>query len=162
MKGTMTLLVGADHADLDAARPLLAAIASNIFHFGPVGTGTVYKLLINLIGAIQIASAAEGLALAERAGLDRATVVQAMSSGQAASPQVVRNLQKMIADDQAGAVHFTSALRLKDVIYANRLYGELGAPSSLGEAAERLYQTLCASGRAEASESTIVDLFRQS
>jgi hypothetical protein len=53
--GTLTLLVGADAADLDAARPILTSLATRVLHFGAVGQGTVYKLMINLMGAVQIA-----------------------------------------------------------------------------------------------------------
>ncbi len=74
-------------------------LAADLIHFGPVGAGTAYKLIVNLIGAVQIAGVAEGLALAERAGLDLAQVEQALASGQAASPQVVRNVRRMVADD---------------------------------------------------------------
>ena len=93
--GELTLLVGADEADLDAAKPLLNALSTKVVHFGPVGAGTAYKLAVNLIGAVQIASAAEGLALAERAGLDLRLVADAIATGQAASPQVVRNTRRM-------------------------------------------------------------------
>jgi 3-hydroxyisobutyrate dehydrogenase len=89
--GELTLLIGAADADLAAAAPLLRSLASDWLHFGPVGAGTAYKLIINLMGAVQIAAAAEGLALAERAGLDLDQVAHAIASGQAASPQVVRN-----------------------------------------------------------------------
>jgi len=34
-----------------------------VLHFGTVGAGTAYKLVINLMGAVQIAAAAEGMAL---------------------------------------------------------------------------------------------------
>ena len=68
--GRLTLLVGATDDDLAAARDVLAPLADQIVHFGGVGTGTAYKLMVNLIGAVQIASVAEGLALAERVGLD--------------------------------------------------------------------------------------------
>src|SRR5262249_28656103 len=40
--GKLTLLVGADPADLDKARPYLAPIGTTIRHFGAVGTGTVF------------------------------------------------------------------------------------------------------------------------
>src|SRR6476469_10734301 len=66
--GKLTLLVGADAADLERARPYLAPIGATIRHFGAVGSGTVYKLINNLMGAIQIAGLAEGLAIAEQAG----------------------------------------------------------------------------------------------
>src|SRR5262245_1971583 len=58
--GELTLLVGAHGPDLEAARPLLDALATRVLHFGAVGAGTAYKLAINLIGSVQIASAAEG------------------------------------------------------------------------------------------------------
>src|SRR5229473_690466 len=51
--GKLTLLVGADPADLEKARPFLVPLSTTIRHFGAVGTGTVYKLINNLMGAIQ-------------------------------------------------------------------------------------------------------------
>ena len=45
--GTLTLLVGAEPADLDAARPVFASLATRVLHFGAVGQGTVYKLMVN-------------------------------------------------------------------------------------------------------------------
>ena len=72
--GSLTLLVGADAKDLESARPLLTAVGDRILHFGTVGSGTAYKLIVNLLGAVQIASLAEGMALAEKAGLNLATV----------------------------------------------------------------------------------------
>ena len=59
--GKLTLLVGAEPADLERARPYLAPLSTTIRHFGAVGNGTVYKLINNLMGAIQIAGLAEGL-----------------------------------------------------------------------------------------------------
>jgi len=88
--GELTLLVGGSDETLAGARQWLDPISNDIIHFGAVGAGTVYKLLINLMGAVQVAGAAEGIAMAKRAGLDAALVVEALAKGQAASPQVVR------------------------------------------------------------------------
>ena len=160
--GTLTLLVGAEAADLDAARPVFASLAARVLHFGAVGQGTVYKLMVNLLGAVQIASAAEGLALAEAAGLDSRLVADAVASGQAASPQVVRNLRRFVAADHSGAaVNFTPALRLKDVEYALRLARRLGTSHAFGEVAARLYRRLCDGGYAADNESRIIDVVRR-
>ena len=159
--GTLTLLVGADPADLDAARPIFASLATRVLHFGVVGQGTVYKLMVNLLGAVQIASAAESIALAEAAGLDLKLVADAVSSGQAASPQVVRNVRRFIAGNHAGSVNFTPALRLKDIEYALRLARRLGAPHAFGEVAAGLYRRLCAAGYSRDNESRIIDLVRR-
>jgi 3-hydroxyisobutyrate dehydrogenase len=56
--GKLTLLVGADPEHLRAARELTGCIATRVVHFGAVGAGTAYKLIVNLLGAVQIASAA--------------------------------------------------------------------------------------------------------
>src|SRR5580700_2685727 len=115
--GKLTLLVGAEPADLARARPFLTPLSTTIRHFGAVGSGTVYKLINNLMGAIQIAGIAEGLAIAEKAGLDMKLVLEAVETGVAASPQVIRHSKRMAARNFSGAT-FTAALRHKDAAYA--------------------------------------------
>jgi 3-hydroxyisobutyrate dehydrogenase len=137
--GKLTLLVGADPADLEKARPYLAPLSSTIRHFGAVGTGTVYKLINNLMGAIQIAGIAEGLAIAEQAGLDMKLVVEAIETGVAASPQVIRHSKRMAARDFEGAT-FTAALRHKDAAYAVALAESLlSSVPLMGRAAVESY-----------------------
>ena len=118
--GKLTLLVGAEAADLEKARPYLAPLTSTIRHFGAVGSGTVFKLINNLMGAVQIASLAEGMAIAEQAGLDMKLVAESLSTGAVASPQVIRHSKRMVARDFSGA-SFTASLRHKDAAYAVRL-----------------------------------------
>jgi 3-hydroxyisobutyrate dehydrogenase-like beta-hydroxyacid dehydrogenase len=144
--GKLTLLVGAEPADLEQARPYLAPLSSTIRHFGPVGSGTVYKLINNLMGAIQIAGIAEGLAIAEQAGLDMKLVLEAVETGVAASPQVIRHSKRMAARNFAGAT-FTAALRHKDAAYAVALAESLlSAAPIMGRAAVEAYDRAKAYG----------------
>jgi 3-hydroxyisobutyrate dehydrogenase-like beta-hydroxyacid dehydrogenase len=137
--GKLTLLVGAEPADLEQARPYLTPLSTTIRHFGPVGTGTVYKLINNLMGAIQIAGIAEGLAIAEHAGLDMTLVLEAIETGVAASPQVIRHSKRMAARNFAGAT-FTAALRHKDAAYAVELAESLLSDTPImGRAAVESY-----------------------
>jgi 3-hydroxyisobutyrate dehydrogenase len=137
--GELTLLVGAEPADLERARPYLAPLSTTIRHFGRVGNGTVYKLINNLMGAIHIAGIAEGLAIAEQAGLDMKVVLEAVETGVAASPQVIRHSRRMVARDFSGAT-FTAALRHKDAAYAVALAESLLAdPPLVGRAAVEAY-----------------------
>jgi len=158
--GELTLLVGADNADLETARPLLDVLASRVLHFGPVGAGTAYKLAINLIGSVQIASAAEGLALAERAGLDINAVVDAIATSQAASPQVVRNTRRMVEREFARDVVFTPVLRLKDVEYALRLAETLGVATPFGDAAREAFRRLIELGAGAEHEARVIEVAR--
>lgn len=161
-QGELTLLVGADAADLDAARPLLAPLSAEIIHFGPVGAGTSYKLIVNLMGAVQIAATAEALVAAERAGLDLEQVVDALGKGQAASPQVVRNSRRMLATHHDRDVLFTGSLRLKDTRYGVRLARQLDVDARLGRAALQAYQHLVDLGFGEQNETKLIDAVRSS
>ena len=137
--GKLTLLVGAEPADLERARIYLTPLSTTIRHFGAVGTGTVYKLINNLMGAIQIAGIAEGLAIAEQAGLDMKLVLDAVETGVAASPQVLRHSKRMVARNFSGAT-FTAALRHKDAAYAVALAETLlSDPPVMGRAAVQAY-----------------------
>jgi 3-hydroxyisobutyrate dehydrogenase len=158
--GALTLLVGASEDDLEAARGLLAPLAEGVLHFGAVGAGTAYKLIINLMGAVQIGSAAEGLALAERAGLAATAVGAAFETSQAASPQVIRNVRRFLANDHDRNVVFSAALRLKDVEYALRLARKLGLDCPYGEAASQTLRRLTAAGHAGQNESRVIDVMR--
>ena len=144
--GKLTLLVGADVADLEKARPFLLPLSTTIRHFGAVGSGTVYKLINNLMGAIQIAGIAEGLAIAEQAGLDMKLVLEAIETGVAASPQVIRHSRRMAARNFSGAT-FTAALRQKDAAYAVALAESLlSAEPIMGRAAVSAYDRAKAHG----------------
>jgi 3-hydroxyisobutyrate dehydrogenase len=158
--GSLTLLVGAATADLEACRPLLSLLGNRIVHFGPVGNGTAYKLIINLLGAVQIASVAESLALAERVGLDLNAVEAALGSGQAASPQVVRAARRIVAADHDQDIVFTPRLRLKDVNYAIALSQDIGLGSPFGVLAQSTFAELCERGRAECNESAVIEVAR--
>jgi 3-hydroxyisobutyrate dehydrogenase len=159
--GELTLLVGADAADLDDARAILGAFSQRVIHFGAVGTGTAYKLIINMLGAVQIASAAESMALAERAGLDLELVAEAISTGQAASPQVVRNTRRMVEGDRNRNITFTPRLRLKDVDYALRLARKLDLGAPFGGLAAQAFRQLCEGGDAEENESNVIKVARE-
>jgi 3-hydroxyisobutyrate dehydrogenase len=158
--GELTLLVGAEPADLAAARELLRVFCQRILHFGGIGTGTAYKLIVNLLGAVQIASVAESMAIAERAGLDLRVVADALAAGQAASPQVVRNSRRMVAGNHRQDIVFTPQLRLKDVRYALEFAGQLGVGSPFGSQAEAAFRQLYDLGLQDANESAVLEVAR--
>ncbi len=157
--GSLTLLVGAGADDMAAAAPVLAPLSTELLHFGPVGAGTAYKLIVNLMGAVQIAAAAEGMAMAERAGLDLDQVARAVATGQAASPQVVRNTRRM-ADDDHDDVVFSGRLRRKDAAYAVALADALGVGAPFGRTALEGLDRLLTAGLGDSNESSIIEVAR--
>jgi 3-hydroxyisobutyrate dehydrogenase len=158
--GELTLLVGADLEHLSAARPLLAAFSKSIIHFGRVGMGTAYKLLVNMLGAVQIASAAETMAIAEKVGLDLGMVADALATGQAASPQVIRNTRRIADGYHDRDIVFTPQLRLKDIEYALALARKFSIGSPFGGLAGGMFRQLCALDQKQANESKVIDVAR--
>jgi len=157
--GQLTLLIGAEQEDLERIGTVLSSISCVIRHFGSVGTGTAYKLMINLMGAIQIAALAEGLAQAERCGLNREVVIAAVENSAAASPQVIRYARRMAERSFSDHPAFTLGLRLKDATYGVSLANSVGSPVLLGEVAASWFAT--ASGTdANRDEATVIDVMR--
>lgn len=159
--GDLILLVGAGKADLDAARPLLAPLCKAIHHFGSVGAGSGYKLMINLMGSVQIAALAEGLALAQKLGLDHDAVVAAIESGAAASPQVVRYCRPMAERKFSDQPTFTTELRHKDASYGVALANDMGMQAPLGEAAVAWWDAAKALAP-HADEARLIDVVAKS
>ena len=154
--GELVLLVGAADDDLDAARTLFDPLAKEIIHFGGIGTGTVYKLMVNLVGAIQIASIAEGMVIAEKGGLDMEKVGYALGIGQAAAPQVMRTVGRILADDHDQNILFSGKLRLKDASYGVELARSLGVEAQFGQTAVDTYARLGDMGIDDDNETNVV------
>ena len=158
--GELTLLVGADEEDLAAAQSLLDIVSKGTIRFGGVGAGTAYKLMVNLMGAVQIAGAAEGMLIAEKAGLDAHAVADAISQGAASSPQVVRTSKQMAEGGHDENIIFSGKLRLKDVLYALAMADSLGQETPFGKTARDAFQLLTNAGLEELNETKVIDVLR--
>ncbi len=77
-EGTLLCFVGGDEATVQRLRPVLAAFASDIVHTGAVGSAQVAKASNNLILWACLVANHEGLALAQRFGLDAEKLRQAL------------------------------------------------------------------------------------
>ncbi|MEQ1650151.1 MAG: NAD(P)-dependent oxidoreductase [Hyphomicrobiaceae bacterium] len=138
-QGKLALLVGASGEDLAAARPVLESFSGAILYFGAVGTGTAFKLINNLMGAVQIAGLAEGVALANRLGLDQKTLIAAIETGPCASPHVKRLVTGMVEGRQADVFALAIGLREKDARYALGMADAQGVGMAVGTVAHRWY-----------------------
>jgi 3-hydroxyisobutyrate dehydrogenase len=68
--GTLTMMIGGDQAILERVRPVLTAMAKNIFYVGGAGTGQTLKLCNQLIAGSQTVALAEAYAILHGAGID--------------------------------------------------------------------------------------------
>jgi 3-hydroxyisobutyrate dehydrogenase/2-hydroxy-3-oxopropionate reductase len=86
--GQLTLMVGGTTDDLEKARPALEPLAKTIVHVGPLGAGAAMKLAVNTVIFGLNEAVAEGLVLAEAAGVDRTMAYDVIAASAVGAPYV--------------------------------------------------------------------------
>ena len=157
--GKLKVLAGADPATLAECTAVLCGFAEEIIHFGPVGSGVCYKLIVNLMGAAQAAALAEGLLLAERAGLDLEKVGYALAKGTVSSPHVKYLIPRMLHADHDN-IYYPASLRHKDAAYALGLAAKYQLELPGSKSAEDLYRRAVSAGQGGRNSSVILEILR--
>jgi 3-hydroxyisobutyrate dehydrogenase len=158
-KGTLTIMVGGTEADVERARPVLAAMGSSITHMGPIGAGQATKAVNQVMLAGIYLAVAEGLVLGIKAGLDPDKVVAALSGGAARSWVLENRSSRMIANDYP--LGFRIALHLKDVGIALDLAREVGAALPVTALAGQIEAGLVARGHGDDDNSGLARAIRE-
>ena len=86
--GALTVMVGGDQAPFDKAKPVVDNYARMATLIGPSGSGQLTKMVNQAIVAVTVQGVSEGLAFAQKAGLDIARVMETISKGAAQSWQM--------------------------------------------------------------------------
>ncbi|SDS08647.1 NAD(P)-dependent oxidoreductase [Agrococcus carbonis] len=104
-EGDLLIVVGAEPAALEVARPVLEQLASTLSIVGDrPGDGQALKTVNQLLCGVHIAAAAEALALADALGLDRERTLEALTAGAANSFMLGnRGPRALQAYDEEGA-----------------------------------------------------------
>ena len=97
--GVLTVMCGGDQADYDRAEPVIMAFGRACKRMGPAGAGQITKMVNQICIAGLVQGLSEGIAFAEKAGLDPKEVVEAISKGAAGSWQM-ENRYKTMAEDE--------------------------------------------------------------
>jgi len=155
---TLAVLVGGEPADVERARPILAAIGRTVTHFGPVGAGQAAKAVNQVILAGTYLGVAEGMVLAMKSGLDPEQVVEALSTGAAQSWVLANRSGRMLANDYP--LGFRVALHLKDLGIALAMARETGAALPVAALAAQLEAGLVAGGHADDDMSALARSIR--
>jgi L-threonate 2-dehydrogenase len=158
-QGKMSLMVACEDALFDRHAALLGVLADPVFRIGSrLGDGARTKLVNNLLAAINLAGAAEVLALAERVGLDvpRTLDVIERSSGQSWIGS--ERMRRAIAGDTVPRAH-TSLLN-KDSALALAMARQAGFDAQLGASAASLFQRACNAGMADLDDACLLSMLR--
>jgi 3-hydroxyisobutyrate dehydrogenase len=157
-KGTLTIFVGGEAADVERATPVLAGMGKTITHLGPLGSGQAAKAVNQVILAGAYLGVAEGLVLAIKAGLDPEQLVTALSGGAARSWVLENRSARMIANDYP--LGFKVALHRKDLGIALELAKESGAAMPVAALCEQLETALVAQGHSDEDMSAVARTIR--
>lgn len=126
----MTVMVGGDEPVFAKCRPLLAAMAGNIFYVGAAGAGCTAKLVTQYLGYTNFVAALEGMLIGAKAGIDLGTLARIVPVSAGAS-RTFDNIPRSVLSGlfTAGG---TLDIVAKDLRLACDLAGEVGAPAHLG------------------------------
>jgi 3-hydroxyisobutyrate dehydrogenase-like beta-hydroxyacid dehydrogenase len=121
--GQMAVMVGGDRAAFDHIERVLHAIGPKVTYIGPNGQAILTKVAINLALVVSVTALAEGVALVEKAGVDRAAVIDAVLKSVIASPVVGYRAPLLVEDTDVFA---DVELQQKDLVLAQDLARRLG------------------------------------
>jgi len=96
--GQLTIMVGGQQKDFDAARPVIGAYAKAVTLLGSAGAGQLTKMVNQICFAGLVQGLAEGIAFAQAANLDANKVIDVISKGAAQSWQMDNRAATMIED----------------------------------------------------------------
>ena len=158
--GSMSLMVACADAMFAAHEALIGALSSSVFRVGTrLGDGARTKLVNNLLAAINLAGAAEALALAERLGLDPARTLDVIEQSSGQSWIGSDRMRRAIFGDLAPRAHTT--LLAKDTTLALAMAEDAGFDPALGRAAANRFQEACAAGFGALDDASLLELLRR-
>jgi 3-hydroxyisobutyrate dehydrogenase len=142
--GELVFLVGGSSAALERARPVLSALARDVIHLGPHGSGALMKLINNFVCGVQAASFAEAAGMIEAAGLDRQKAFSVLTEGAPGSGIVKRVAGRVLANQFDP--NFALQLMAKDLTYALQEGKALGMSLQSATSALEIFRKAIAEG----------------
>ncbi len=158
--GSMSLMVAGADTAWQALQPLLRHLAARLFRIsGRPGDGARTKLVNNLLAAVNLAGAAEAIALAQRLGLDGAQTLAVIEQSSGHSWIAADRLARALADDFSPRAHTT--LLAKDSALAMAMAAQAGVQPVLGRQAAAQFQAALAAGFAAEDDARLLSLLQQ-
>ncbi|BBB14530.1 NAD(P)-dependent oxidoreductase [Sphingopyxis sp. FD7] len=155
--GQLTLMVGGDSADFDAARSVLERLASRITHVGQSGAGQTVKLVNQILCALNFLAVAEAVRFAEANGIDAAAIPDALAGGRADSRILQEFMAKMARRDFTPTGRIDNMLKDLETVQAAASAHRVALP--LTSLASDLHRMLVAAGHGPADSAEYMRLF---
>lgn len=125
-QGKLSIMVGGDAKAFDRVKPLLQDIGPKVTHVGGNGLAVSMKIAINLSLVVQMLAFSEGVLLAEKSGIERATAVEVMLNSVIASPMLLYRGPFVL--QQPEEAWFDVNMMQKDLLLALEMGRRLNVP----------------------------------
>lgn len=157
-EGTLSIMAGAEKAELEAVLPVLNVLGKNIQLQGPAGAGQYAKMCNQIVIASTMIGVAEAVAYAQKTGLNPKNVLASIDKGAAGSWSLTNLAPRMIHGDYAPG--FFTKHFIKDMKIAIDSAHEAGLNLPGLHLAKKLYEKLAAIGGENDGTQAIIKLYR--
>jgi 3-hydroxyisobutyrate dehydrogenase len=158
IEAKLSIMMGGPKDMVEKVRPVMEAMGRAVTYCGPLGSGQMTKLANQVMVIHTIMSISEGLAFAEKAGLDLDTTWQVTSAGAAGSHSLKVLGRKIVDGDLKPA--FMVDLQMKDLRLVLECADQLKLPLPGVALAKQLLGVLQAKGRGKDGTQALVDVIR--
>ncbi len=156
--GTLSITVGASEEIFDRIAPWLSYMGTDVAYCGPVGTGTVMKLMNNMVLFENVSALAEAMAIATRAGVPRSRVLDLLGQGSADS-FALRRHGSFMASGEYPTDRFPTTYSLKDLDYALDLADQVGVDAKGARLIRERFSEIVARGMGHFYSPVVYELF---
>lgn len=145
-RGELSIMVGASSKLFDRVQPFLSYMGSDVTLCGDVGCGQVVKLINNALVMENVAALAEMMVIGERAGVQPATLLDAVSKGSGDSFILRNHGRKSMVPREFPEKSFPPEYAVKDLSYVLELAQSVGVSAHVTRLAERYYKSTALNG----------------
>lgn len=126
--GTLAIMTGGDKEAFEEVKPLLECMGTPVYVGGPA-SGSVTKLVNNMVAGAYLVAMAEGYAFAAKAGIDLQTTFEATRGGFAGGPLYDNKIPKLIHRDYEPGARV--AVHRKDILNAKHYAHHMGVDTPM-------------------------------
>ncbi|XP_033743538.1 putative oxidoreductase GLYR1 [Pecten maximus] len=139
LEGQLIILAAGERKLYDDCFSCFEAIGKKALYLGAdVGQATRMKLIINMVMGSVVAGLSEGMAMAEKVGLDQEDVAEVFSIGALSCPTIIHKSQAIL--NQKYDPHFPLVHQQKDLRLSLLLGDKVEQPLYVAAAANELYK----------------------
>ena len=157
--GELSVIAGGAREAFEKCTDLFAALGSQSFHVGPLGSGLAMKLVNNMLVQVNTVAVAEALVLGVKAGLDPQTIYEVVRVSTGTSAAWELRVPRIIAGDfePGGTIDISYKDQELETAFAKRL----GVPVLLANVTQQVYQMARSQGLNKRDGAAIVKIYEQ-